>query len=78
MWMTPLQVGFDAVDLLARRNAIFWGKKMEHKALTAQGQIHGRRVVLCKPMGNMNVSGASVAPVAKNYGIATQNVRDWP
>lgn len=71
----PLQIGFDAVDLLAKRHGLTWSKKLEHKALISQGHIHGCRVALCKPMAFMNLSGESVAPLARKYGIPTQQVR---
>lgn len=69
-----MQVGFEAVDLLARENSLTWGRKLTHKALTAEGHIRGCRVVLCKPMTFMNVSGESVAPIAKKHGIPTSQV----
>ena len=62
-------MGFDAVDDLAQRHGLTWSKKLTQKAMTAEGRIHGVRVVLCKPMAFMNVSGESVAPIAKKHGI---------
>jgi peptidyl-tRNA hydrolase, PTH1 family len=69
-----MQVGFDAVDELAKVHGFAWSKKLAHKALTAEGFIHGVRIVLCKPMTFMNVSGESVAPIAKKHGISMGQV----
>lgn len=70
-----MQIGFEAIDLLAQINGISWGKKLEHGAIVATGSIHGSRVILCKPMKFMNNSGESVAPLAKYYKVPLDKVR---
>jgi peptidyl-tRNA hydrolase, PTH1 family len=70
-----LQVGFDAIDKLARQHGLSWSKKLTHKALTAEGNICGTRVVLAKPMCFMNVSGESVSPLVKKHGFFPEQVR---
>ena len=70
-----MQVGFDAIDAFAQQHGLTWGRKLVHKAQCAEGQVAGVRVVLCKPMTFMNVSGESVAPIAKKHGIALEQVR---
>ena len=72
---TLVQVGFDAIDQLAQQHGLSWGRKLVHKAHTAEGSIRGARVVLCKPMAFMNVSGESVAPLAKKHGMSVGQVR---
>ena len=69
-----MQVGFEAVDSLAAEHGLSWDRKLNHKAVTAQGHIHGQRVVLCKPMTFMNVSGESVRPLAQKHGFARGQV----
>ena len=69
-----LQVGFEAIDALAAEHGLTWGKKLTHKALTAEGHIFEKKVVLCKPMTFMNVSGESVRPLAKKHGFEIDQV----
>eukprot|EP00892_Ulva_mutabilis_P004890 jgi/Ulvmu1/2773/UM140_0002.1 len=71
---TRHNIGFDVLDELARSHNIQWNKKLAHKALVAQGSVHGVPVVLCKPMTFMNVSGESVAPLTTAHGLKRSQV----
>ena len=70
---TRHNIGFMAVDRLAKRHGLTLAK-VEHKAHTASGTIAGRKVMLAKPMTFMNLSGESVAPLARFYKIPPENI----
>ncbi len=65
---TRHNVGFRAVDRLAQKHGLTFGKT-EHHAQTASGTILGKRVMLAKPMTYMNSSGDSVQPLVSFYKI---------
>jgi PTH1 family peptidyl-tRNA hydrolase len=61
-------VGFEVVDLLARRHdgRLRSGKE---RALVDEVRIEGCRVALAQPTTYMNLSGESVAPLVRRFGI---------
>jgi peptidyl-tRNA hydrolase, PTH1 family len=59
-------IGFMAVDLLAKRHALKFDKMM-NRGLVALGEINGAKVALIKPQTFMNASGESVVPLLKFY-----------
>jgi peptidyl-tRNA hydrolase, PTH1 family len=65
---TRHNVGFEVVDLLARRHGgrLRSGKE---RALVDEVRIDGRRVALAEPTTYMNLSGESVAPLVRRFGI---------
>ena len=65
---TRHNVGFDVVDLLARRHdgRLKAGKE---RALVDEVRIDGTRVALAEPTTYMNLSGESVAPLVRRFGI---------
>lgn len=63
---TRHNIGFDVIDLLACRYGIAL-QQSEARALCGKGSIGWRRVLLVKPQTYMNVSGQSVAPLARQY-----------
>jgi peptidyl-tRNA hydrolase, PTH1 family len=65
---TRHNVGFDLIDLLAERHRIKVGTG-RHRALIGTGEIDGIGVALIKPLTFMNVSGQSVAPLARQFAI---------
>ncbi|MBC8170396.1 MAG: aminoacyl-tRNA hydrolase, partial [Anaerolineae bacterium] len=71
---TKHNVGFWTVDELARRHGYTFGSKAERKALTADGLIAGKRVLLAKPQTYMNLSGESVRGLVDFYKIELENV----
>jgi PTH1 family peptidyl-tRNA hydrolase len=70
-------IGFQCIELLARRHGIALDK-MQQKAMVGQGWISvaGRRekVILVKPLTFMNLSGESVAPLARFYQIEPEAI----
>ncbi len=59
-------IGFMAVDALARKHGLKFDKMMS-KGLVALGEIKGRKVALVKPQTFMNASGECVVPVTRFY-----------
>jgi PTH1 family peptidyl-tRNA hydrolase len=56
------------VDSLARSAGIDM-RKLERSAAVGRGELHGRKVILAKPVTFMNNSGESVAALAKFYKV---------
>lgn len=65
---TRHNVGFDVVELLARRHggSLKAGKE---RALVTEVRIGSHRVALAEPTTYMNLSGESVSPLTRRYGI---------
>lgn len=61
-------VGFRALEALAARHNIKI-KKLKFKALTGDGDINGKRVLLIKPQTFMNLSGESVGAAMRFYKL---------
>jgi peptidyl-tRNA hydrolase, PTH1 family len=65
---TPHNAGFLAVDRIAERCGVVVANR-RCKALTASARIAGRNVLLAKPETFMNLSGLSVAALAREREI---------
>jgi len=65
---TRHNVGFDVVDLLVRRHggSLRSGKE---RALVDEVRFGTHRIALAKPTTFMNLSGESVAPLVRRFGI---------
>ncbi|MBQ3231779.1 MAG: aminoacyl-tRNA hydrolase, partial [Clostridia bacterium] len=63
---TRHNVGFEIINVLARRNKINV-EKSKCKAIIGEGAIGGQRAVLCKPQTFMNLSGESVVQLLNWY-----------
>ena len=66
-------VGFMAVDAIARRERLSWVRSRFH-GVTAGGSLGGRETLLLKPSTYMNESGRAVAAAARFYKIPPANV----
>ena len=66
-------VGFHVVDLLAGAGSRFRSHKRA-RALTWEGRLDGRRVVLVKPTTYMNDSGQAVSPLCAFYKVTPDQV----
>ena len=65
---TRHNVGFDAVDLLARRHGADWAAAPKGaEALVANWRMGG--AIFAKPLTFMNLSGAAVVPLVQFYKI---------
>jgi PTH1 family peptidyl-tRNA hydrolase len=65
---TRHNVGFDVIDLLARRH-LGRLKSGKERALVDEVRIGPKRVALAEPITYMNLSGESVAPLVRRFGI---------
>jgi PTH1 family peptidyl-tRNA hydrolase len=66
-------VGFMVLDELASHFKIPMSK-VQAKAITGIGMAEGRRVILIKPQTYMNLSGTSVASLARYYKVETDHL----
>ena len=61
-------LGFKCINLFAKKQGIEL-KKQQSKARVGFGQIGDKKVIMAKPRTYMNLSGESVAPLARFYKI---------
>ena len=66
-------VGFMALDAIARRERLAWRRSRFHGE-TAAGRLGEREALLLKPATYMNESGRSVAAAARFYKIPAEDV----
>ncbi|MBQ2161363.1 MAG: aminoacyl-tRNA hydrolase, partial [Firmicutes bacterium] len=66
-------MGFLALDLLADKYGIKVDR-LKFKALTGEGRIEGKKVLLVKPQTYMNLSGESVREVMNFYKEPVENL----
>ena len=71
---TRHNVGFMALDRLAKRLGIEWEASKKFTSHLAKGRQDGNTVFLSKPQGYINLSGQSVAPLAQYYQIPNERV----
>ena len=71
---TRHNVGFMALDRLAKCLGIEWEASKKFTSRLAKGRQDGNTVFLSKPQGYMNLSGQSVAPLAQYYQIPSGRV----
>ncbi|AXA37397.1 Peptidyl-tRNA hydrolase [Candidatus Sumerlaea chitinivorans] len=65
---TPHNVGFDVVDLLAKRHGGTWALRTRFEAAIAEIVLDGKRVTLLKPLTYMNLSGRAVQAYLSKEG----------
>lgn len=70
---TRHNVGFETIDLLARKNNIDINR-LKHKALCGQGHIGGKKVMLVKPQTFMNLSGQTLLDIVQFYKMDVKNI----
>lgn len=66
--------GFLAIDRLVHRNGWPAFTRKQSNALVTSGDVQGRRVIAAKPQTFMNLSGNSVAGLARFYQIPPESV----
>ena len=66
-------VGFMVVDEFAKRNAIEF-KRVRFDALVEKGTFHDIPIVVAKPRTFMNLSGISLAGMARFYKVAPEQI----
>lgn len=65
---TRHNIGFAVIDRLAEAHRILVNRS-KHRAQVGTGTIDGVGVALAKPLTFMNLSGQSVGPLLKEYGL---------
>jgi peptidyl-tRNA hydrolase, PTH1 family len=70
---TRHNVGFEVIDLLARRHNISVSKR-NFKSVYGEGIIEGEKVLLVRPMTYMNLSGEAVGAIARFYKLEPTDV----
>lgn len=65
---TRHNIGFDVIEALAKKHKLAL-RHHKHQAQFGVGSIEGTSVLLVKPLTYMNLSGKSVATLAKLYGL---------
>ena len=70
---TRHNVGFEVVDLLARRQGVDF-ESAPGEAVMARGRSLGDGVLLVKPLTSMNLSGHAVAELIRYYRVALADV----
>lgn len=71
---TRHNIGFLALDRLARRVGAGWKLDARFRCQWAKYQDNDMAVGLCKPQTYMNLSGESVGPVSRFYKLPIQSV----
>jgi peptidyl-tRNA hydrolase, PTH1 family len=66
-------IGFRAVEAISEAYDLSFSRT-EHNAKTAHGYIDRQRVVLAQPQTWMNDSGRAVAPLARFYKVAPEDL----
>lgn len=66
-------VGFQCLDRLAAAWGLSFSRR-KHKALLAEGEIAGRKVILAKPQTFMNLSGQAVERLVRFYRLPPENI----
>ena len=70
---TRHNMGFDAINMLAKKYDIEFNKK-EFDGLLGSGMISNKKVILLKPQTYMNESGKSIIKVKNFYKIENENI----
>lgn len=70
---TRHNVGFDAIDIIARRNNITLNK-IKFKSVYGEGNIGNEKVLLVKPQTFMNNSGITVREIFQFYKVPIENI----
>ncbi len=70
---TRHNIGFNTVDLIAKKNNINLNK-IKFQSVYGEGNIGGHKVLLMKPQTYMNNSGISLREVSQYYKIPIENI----
>ena len=71
--MTRHNIGFHTIDYIADKHNIKI-KKLKFKSVYGEGVIAGEKVYLVKPQTYMNLSGESVAELARFYKVPPERI----
>ncbi len=70
---TRHNIGFNTVDLIAKRNNINLNK-IKFQSIYGEGNISGEKVLLVKPQTYMNNSGVTVRDISQYYKVPIENI----
>lgn len=70
---TRHNAGFEVLDLLSEKSGIKINK-LKCKALTGEGVLKGKKVLLVKPQTYMNLCGESIREILEWYKLPTGNI----
>lgn len=70
---TRHNIGFNTLDLIAKRNKINLNK-IKFQSVYGEGNIGGNKILLMKPQTYMNNSGISVREISQYYKIPIENI----
>jgi len=71
---TRHNIGFMTLERLAKRLALNWEVNKKFTAHLAKGSHGDKTLLFCKPQGYMNLSGKTVAPLARYYQVPAERV----
>ena len=72
---TRHNIWFHFLDLRNQHENLWnWKYEKEYKAELISSERKGEKILLCKPQTYMNLSGESVAPLAKFFKIPAENI----
>lgn len=71
---TRHNAGFSALDDFAATHSLSWTPKDKLKALVADGELRGQKVILAKPTTYYNLSGEAVRAIKDFYKIDNDNI----
>jgi PTH1 family peptidyl-tRNA hydrolase len=71
---TRHNVGFLAVEALAKKHGAGWTEDRKFAALVARCEVAGRRLILCQPQTFMNASGEAVGAVARFHRVPPEKI----
>ena len=71
---TRHNIGFMTLERLAKRLALDWQVNKKFTAHLAKGNQGDATLLLCQPQGYMNVSGKTIAPLARFYQIPADRI----
>jgi PTH1 family peptidyl-tRNA hydrolase len=71
---TRHNAGFAVLDALAAKHALHWTAKDKFKALVAEDDMQGQKVVLAKPTTYYNLSGEAVRALKDFYKLDASDV----
>lgn len=71
---TRHNIGFSAVEVLARKHGLEFRKQLKFKGNAAEGSIGVNPVILLEPLTFMNLSGESVALIMRYFQIELSRI----
>lgn len=72
--LTRHNIGFMAVDAIAKTFLIPMDMEKKHKAIVGKGMIGSEKVILVKPQTYMNLSGESIRSLSDYYDIDPEDI----